>query len=501
MKLDEILNENIQKKWPHIEKVLLNNGEGIPGIVDDFRKQGWEAVKDIKYQQDSPSQDDYLYYLREYVRDYLVQTDPVASKSGGRRTPFVNHIVRWLMNDGLIFPEDIGTTRDLLTQYQRLKNNVGQEVPNLDTINKPAELRKLIMDFEGEPMGFDVVNDKIVGKQGPFTAFKIDTWEEGQPLFCDSGWCVKDRSYFEHYGPPFYLITRQKGQGQKREALLHIGAGHLMDVYDDELEFQHVEEMTPILDDIYANFLNYKVLYPSKFGSGDQTRRIQHARQKTDEYLQPIYHVLDGMPKTLELLDQMDIVNVTGQRDSRWSDNVEERIMTHPEALIDYMLLVYDSFGGDRKQEMEDAMLLHLANLMSENNVPHNLPVDDGDGEHVKRMPLLMKALIYYGNVFEEDPEAWPGLKDLVQWVGNSFENRTFLVNRCFAHAKKYGASLPMLNAMTAIFPGWLRERQEWYDDNGYEADVNAQLASLEDPSSGGFPQVSPYVHDGVRPE
>jgi len=178
----------------------------------------------------------------EEVLDWIAKTDPVAVKSKNKKTPFVNQILIWFLNDKIRLPEDINTTKEALILYNKAKQS-GSVKPITD-YQSPGEIRQDFdeTDIEATDDQYNVA--ELVDQHNGFKMYKIDNWDQGKICFADSGWCVKDQEWFSQYNPPFYMITR----GNKRYALLHKDTYQAKDVYDDTLT---LEKARPIKELIF----------------------------------------------------------------------------------------------------------------------------------------------------------------------------------------------------------------------------------------------------------
>ncbi len=165
--------------------------------------------------------------------DQLAEADPIYIRTRGRKTPFIRAIMKWWVFNRIRIPEDIETTRELLTKF----NTVSNQIPDFRNVeasdfDSPGDLREMIAAYMDDTDDFDhYAGLPLIGSLDDVKMYKIDNWDQGIRAFADSGWCVKDKQHFDRYGPPFYMFV----QNNKRAALLHIPSAQLMDVYDRPL--------------------------------------------------------------------------------------------------------------------------------------------------------------------------------------------------------------------------------------------------------------------------
>jgi hypothetical protein len=200
-----VLYENIEKKKPYIIQTLTDAG-----------------IKD-----------------QDNIISYIVKADPIASKSGGKKTPFVNLILKWLINNKIKFPEDIKTVSEVLGKANDLVNNKGVKL-DINNYESPGDLRKDVNEKLGvvEKGAYDYLElvDQIPG----FKLYKINNWEEGEIAFKDSGWCAQHKEHFDHYKPPYFMVVTDS---DKRYALIHKDSKQIKDVHDNSLT---IDKATPI---------------------------------------------------------------------------------------------------------------------------------------------------------------------------------------------------------------------------------------------------------------
>ena len=279
-------------------------------------------------------------YIDETFADYLMDADPVAQNTGGKKTPYVNYILKWLLNGSIEFPRDISKIKKHLVKYQKLIHNKGATLPDLDSIDDASQLIQIITDYDDTTAYEKLANKKLPDIVPGVETYRLDTWEESEDLLADSGWCVNERAKFEHYEPPLFLITRLKGNTRKKLALFNIQTGEFRDVKNEPV--QNAEVLAPIIDYILSH-----VDADALLGVG-----------LTD--LGQIFHLL---PKSLHKLSPHAIVEALRATDlvERLPRSVEERLKTNPESFLDYVEFVSErELHPDLEEDLIDLAYMHF---------------------------------------------------------------------------------------------------------------------------------------------
>ena len=211
-----VIYENIEKKKPYIVKILTDAG-----------------IKD-----------------QDNIINYLVKADPIAAKSGGKKTPFVNLILKWLINNKIKLPEDIDTVSEVLGKANDLINNKGVKL-DVNSYNSPGDLRNDVNEKLGvvEKGTYDYLElvDQIPG----FKLYKVNSWEEGKVAFKGSGWCVKHKNHFNNYKPPYFMVATSD---DKRYALMHNDSKQVKDVHDNSLTIDKAKPIKKFILELWPKF-------------------------------------------------------------------------------------------------------------------------------------------------------------------------------------------------------------------------------------------------------
>lgn len=195
------------------------------------------------------------------VTDAIFVADPISMKTKYKKSPFVNVILKWYINGKIRLPEDISTVADILKKYQDAKNNQGFN-GDINDFSSPGELRKVLQQETGRD-GYDIA--ELEATHGDYKLYRIRDWDQGRICFADSGWCVQHEGTFEGYGPPFFMVTKNK----KRVALMHQKSMQIKDVQDDPISPEAADAILPLIGKVFTRVgiaslvYEYDMMYPN----------------------------------------------------------------------------------------------------------------------------------------------------------------------------------------------------------------------------------------------
>jgi len=163
---------------------------------------------------------------------------------------------RWIYNligkKSLIFPEDIDKTKQILKQYDILKrsSNFPQEYKDINVFETYGQLSKVISELskESKTSVFDFGNNEVIYNKDNIQIIELLNYEKAYPLLEDTGWCVKDKHYFNDYYPPYYVFIKDN----KKFALLHFDSHQFKDVHDDPIVAGNMTK--PVVDAFFDLF-------------------------------------------------------------------------------------------------------------------------------------------------------------------------------------------------------------------------------------------------------
>lgn len=194
----------------------------------------------IKQQYDALNKKKIKTSLNEIPFEDLIKglktADPISHKSGGKKTPYVNLLVKWLRNNSIKFPEDTEKCSSLFNKVSFLKTK-GSSI-NPDSFNSFGVLYKAVSEEEKKYGDEEAPKTRwekyapVVFESGPYKLLKVDHYEtQGKELFGNSGWCVAHESHFNNYKPPFYLVLKN----EERYCLIHEKSGQIKDINDNPI--------------------------------------------------------------------------------------------------------------------------------------------------------------------------------------------------------------------------------------------------------------------------
>jgi len=455
----DTISENIEKKWPHIYKVLkdivINSGtkverwEILSGyshiVTQEIRDSARKAATAKTYQSNGlagvaslakkdgvpreyrpPTR---LEYVNEYFKKWLVEADPVARASNGRKTPYVNHIMRWLLNTRAVFPDDVNTIHELLKEYQKLKHNMGVEVPDLNDVDDPNKLRAVIMSYNENNSYGKLTDKKLPDIVDGIETYRLDTFDEARDVLCNSGWCVRYEDTFEDYEPPLYLFVRKAGDTYKRVALFSPESGELKDVHNQDLSSENMAKLAPIIDYILGEPTRRERAAQRNWINTEQQAR-PHLDLDLTMTLSPILHLL---PHAVDRLNPESLAEAAmwlWKSDSRyeyyrepakplvdrWPKFIEDKLKEEPSAFFSYIGAIS---RGQRIPELEEEALDMAYTMLQEST----------EG--------VLFLLEYYGSREDEFNGGWPKLEELLSIVKKNNLGQELL--SVLRHASNYG--------------------------------------------------------------
>ena len=98
---------------------------------------------------------------------------------------------------------------------------------------------------------------KIVYQDSIWTVISILTPEASSSLCKNTSWAVQDPKWFRLYNinpdNPLYLILKHG----KRHVLVNKNSKNLKDIYNNDLSYESLKELQPVLEKLGDNVLNY----------------------------------------------------------------------------------------------------------------------------------------------------------------------------------------------------------------------------------------------------
>ena len=334
-------------------------------------------------------------YIDETFADYLMDADPVAQNTGGKKTPYINYILKWLLNGSLEFPRDISKIKVHLVKYQKLIHNKGATLPDLDSIDDANQLIQIITDYNDTTAYERLANKKLPDIVPGVETYRLDTWEESEDLLVDSGWCINKEPQFNHYEPPFFVMVRLKGDTRKRLALFNVQTGEFRNIKNEPV--QEAEALAPIIDHILSHTRQLQIDVDDLSGIA-----------LTD--LLPIFHLLTKSLHKLPPHAMVEAIKVAGLTD-RLPRSVEERLKTNPESFLEYVECVSErELHPDLEEDLIDLAYMHF-----DKNLPYIVLLLNYFGENMSLFDY--KADSALNNGMRADMSSIWGKSEGHQWT------------------------------------------------------------------------------------
>ena len=143
--------------------------------------------------------------------------------------------------DKSILTEDLAKVKDIIAKFNSVKNSSKFERKEIMSYMDFSDLYRTVTDFIKEGANSDIIFDydknKIILDKDGYKAIEIDSFEDGEFLLQDTGWCVQYEDTFNSYKPPFFIILKDN----KKYALLHPQSGQLKDTDDETMERENID--------------------------------------------------------------------------------------------------------------------------------------------------------------------------------------------------------------------------------------------------------------------
>jgi len=202
---------------------------------------------------------------------------------------YISHIIRWVVNSSVIYPEDNNKVKQAFTEYEqiRLKNQIALKnlgkynkfqdlVFEIDKIIRPEELKKQTRIQKINLPGIDLVVDN-----GQYSVFKVTDVESAVKLASGTKWCISDIEIAEDYLSlaPLFVILKSG----KKYALMYVSPrlsdtkSQLKDIMDVDI---HPEsELLDLLEQI-PEVQSFKKKYPIAYTISISKRRNHEIEQE-----------------------------------------------------------------------------------------------------------------------------------------------------------------------------------------------------------------------------
>lgn len=255
--LQLFLERSIQSEKDKIYKTLRQVAHNVKpkksmGFSDDAEHYTDKGVYYYPNEDKFTFHDDNIKYSIDQILKYIIKSDPLGKKTNGEKIEFENVILNWIIN-GKYPLEDSENMYNVLKKYKELANNNLKLPKKAIDYYSPGDMMNDIEKVAPDSIPGDATQypGKIIGKHENYLLRQIDTWEEAEICFKDSGWCVQHKEYFENYKPPYFMITQKIGPKEKRIALAHEESQQIKDVKDNPISVELATEIKPLIHFIF----------------------------------------------------------------------------------------------------------------------------------------------------------------------------------------------------------------------------------------------------------
>jgi ethanolamine utilization microcompartment shell protein EutS len=221
----------------------------------------------------------------------IINADPTPNKK------YVQWLIRTYLNSGIRYLEDLGRTNAALILFDKNKIRLPVEQRDINKIKSLSDLESLVEPFEDVKSGKEEKRElsaniksqtKIIynGSQGkilvPLTQEASMFWGQG------TKWCTAaaKSNMFNYYNKDGNLYIILMNNGEKYQ--FHLQSGQLMDVRDDEVDFEEFNKKYPWV------FQNIKFTEEEQKLAVQQTRYAIQFIDKPSEELKKLAVQQDG---------------------------------------------------------------------------------------------------------------------------------------------------------------------------------------------------------------
>jgi len=128
---------------------------------------------------------------------------------------------------------------------------------------------------------------KTVDRIPGYVMYEVSSHDQMVKCGKNTKWCVTGSVMFKHYGPPYYLITKENGE---RFALIHVGSTQIKDEYDAALSVEDMMKIKPFLEKLFSNNREKGT------HSSLQSRLFDRSRNKDQKNLMDVISAKEGLP-------------------------------------------------------------------------------------------------------------------------------------------------------------------------------------------------------------
>lgn len=217
---------------------------------------------------------------------------------------YMSWIVKNISNGDFIMWEDSDKFKELLSDFDKFKRN-----PSLKNIEKDinkyknyAELHEIITDVKKDNLYNETIK-KIhpILSNGSYKVYKLTDYIQSKPLLKNTGWCVQQERFWNSYGQPYYLITKNN----ERYALVHFDSSQCKDIHDGIFEDDDVDDdFIKLLEELFVKENNNNIIFDGDFS--DFSYSFFNDIKSNDDKVKFLYKM--DCDEILTLLDKSDYI-------------------------------------------------------------------------------------------------------------------------------------------------------------------------------------------------
>lgn len=234
---------NFLNTYTKYKNLYIIGEDNVNSLATLFQQEYLKQHKVKKYNDLTDVQKD---ELQNYIKDKQKNISNLINKITTNQH-YQSWIIKQINNKLCKFPEDFDDVKYNLNQYIKLlkKDVLPPEEKQIDNLTI-QDVTSIVDDYFDELVDNNSLLDLFptpILKNEQYNVYQIN--EEYFPLFSDYvqrnnvAWCVKQREYFDSYGPPYYLITLENGDPY---ALLHVESGQFKDIHDRAIDIKRTDE-------------------------------------------------------------------------------------------------------------------------------------------------------------------------------------------------------------------------------------------------------------------
>lgn len=202
--------------------------------------------------------------------------------------------------------------KETLTEYDEVKKKGNfQGKKDINQYARWGEIAADVaafLDRVAAKVNIDADGAKLMDRDGDYKLIVVYTPQAGHELFSGTKWCVRHKEAFNHYGPPFFLVTRNDAPYLLAHAFTTGRMVSIMDQYD----VPYAKERIAVFEKFILKHRMYDiaVAYADKVFPGGHTAWPE-LQEKADDPLYLIHVLYPQIPpdKAHLILDDVQATN------------------------------------------------------------------------------------------------------------------------------------------------------------------------------------------------